>query len=346
MLTNSGLVEDLGRDRSGWRPEKLREMREAHGLTLEATGERLRDTARCAGLSVPAANFQTLWQHEQGEVFPGPHYRRAYCLLYQATEPELGFRKALPGEEVDHRLTEFQERVDSGHVQAVVEALKHLVPTADEGCGENVQQRILDAWRRRHTGGDQHRPSLLLIGGFAGSGKSEFARFISHLTGWPLLDKDPLTRPLVERLLTALGCDPNDRHSETYKVHVRPLEYQCLMESILANVECGISTVATAPFIAEMTSPAWMRRLANRCAAYRVDVTPIWLECDADSMREYIAFRSAARDAWKLSNWTDYLDELDLSLRPAVPHLVVDNRFGSAIAVTDQARYALGVAHA
>jgi succinate dehydrogenase/fumarate reductase-like Fe-S protein len=43
MLTNSGLAEDLGRDRSGWRPEKLREMRVAHGLTLEATGERLDD---------------------------------------------------------------------------------------------------------------------------------------------------------------------------------------------------------------------------------------------------------------------------------------------------------------
>jgi hypothetical protein len=129
------------------------------------------------------------------------------------------------------------------------------------------------------------------------------------------------------------GCDANDRHSETYKADVRPLEYQCLLESILANVECGISTVATAPFIAEMTSPVWMRRLVNRCAAYKVEVTPIWLECDADSMREYIAFRSAARDAWKLSNWTEYLDGLDLSLRPAVPHLTVDNRFGSAIAV-------------
>jgi guanylate kinase len=39
-------------------------------------------------------------------------------------------------------------------------------------------------------------------------------------------------------------------------------------------------------------------------------------------MREYIAFRSAARDAWKLSNWAEYLDCLDLGLRPSVAHLV------------------------
>lgn len=346
MLTNRELVGDLSRDRSGWRPEKLREMREAHGLTLEAAGERLRETARRAGLSAPAANFQTLWQHEQGEVFPGPHYRRAYCLLYRATEPELGFRKALPAEQVGHQVAHSKEQLESEHVQAVTRALKHLVPASAKGGIQGAQQRILDAWRRRHTGGDPNQPSLLLIGGFAGSGKSEFAKFISQLTGWPLLDKDPLTRPLVERLLTELGCDPNDRQSETYRTEVRPLEYQCLMESILANVECGISTVATAPFISEMTDPVWMRRLTNRCAAHQVEVTPIWLECDADSMREYIAFRSAARDAWKLSNWTDYVDGIDLDLRPVVPHLVVDNRYGSAIAVADQARYALGVARA
>ncbi|WP_425470023.1 AAA family ATPase [Streptomyces tateyamensis] len=346
MLTNSELVADLSKDRSGWRPEKLREMREAHGLTLEAAGERLRDTARRAGLSAPAANFQTLWQHEQGEVYPGPHYRRAYCLLYQATEPELGFRKALPGEEVEHQLTEFRDHVDTTRVRAVVKALQQLLPEPTAERPQGVHQRILDAWRRRHTGGDPNRPSLVLVGGYAGSGKSEFAKFISQLTGWPLLDKDPLTRPLVERLLTELGCDPNDRHSETYRTQVRPLEYQCLMESILVNVECGISTVATAPFISEMTDPAWMRRLTNRCAAYQVDVTPIWLTCDEDSMREYIGFRSAARDAWKLSNWGQYLDGLDLGLRPSVPHLVVDNRYGSAIALTDQARFALGVAHA
>src|SRR5437868_457835 len=84
--------------RPGWVPSRLREHREAHGLTLEAAGERLRLAAGSHGLTVPAANFQTLWGHEQGTVFPGPHYRRAYALLYQATEPELGFRPALPGE--------------------------------------------------------------------------------------------------------------------------------------------------------------------------------------------------------------------------------------------------------
>lgn len=72
----------MGKQRAGWRPDQLREQREAHGLTLEKAGERLRKVAERAKLKgIPAANPQTLWQHEQGEAFPGPHYRSAYCLL-------------------------------------------------------------------------------------------------------------------------------------------------------------------------------------------------------------------------------------------------------------------------
>ncbi|WP_341869855.1 hypothetical protein [Streptomyces bauhiniae] len=114
------------------------------------------------------------------------------------------------------------------------------------------------------------------------------------------------------------------------------------MESIYANIDSGIPTVATAPFVAEMTDPAWMSRLTNRCRARQVDLSPIWITCDEDSMREYIGFRSAARDAWKLSNWRTYAGALDHSLRPRSPHIYVDNRYGAAIALTDQARFTLG----
>jgi transcriptional regulator with XRE-family HTH domain len=119
-------VGDVGKVRAGWRPEKLREQREAHGLTLEGAGERLREVAGAAGLTVPAAIFQTLWQHEQGEVYPGPHYRRAYCLLYRATEPELGFRRGLPGEETRMQLTPSSEPHNGAHILAVERALLQI----------------------------------------------------------------------------------------------------------------------------------------------------------------------------------------------------------------------------
>ncbi|MEU7179912.1 AAA family ATPase [Streptomyces celluloflavus] len=346
MVSNGQAVAVMAKSRAGWHPGQLRSMREAHGLTLEGAGERLREVARAAGLTVPAANFQTLWQHEQGEVYPGPHYRRAYCLLYRATEPELGFRKALPGEQTQLRLTPSKVEPLGDHVLAVERAVLQIAPGDGDSNGQEVQQRIIDAWRRRHTGGDPNQPTLLMVGGFAGSGKSEFSRFISRLTGWPVLDKDPITRPLVERLLVELGSDPNDRHSPAYREKVRPLEYQCLLETAYANVDCSISTVLTAPFVAEVSDERWMRRLINRCEARGVTVAVIWIQCDLETMHEYISFRSAARDSWKLQNWDEYAATIDTELRPVVPHLVVDNRLGTAISLTDQVRQVFGTVFA
>lgn len=346
IVTRGRAVGDVVKVRAGWRPERLREQREAHGLTLESAGERLRDVARAAGVAVPAANFQTLWQHEQGEVYPGPHYRRAYCLLYRATEPELGFRHGLPGEKPQMGFTPSDPGApglrNGAHVLAVERALSQIRPGTEDADSTVLHQRILDAWKRRHTGGDPNCPSLVLVGGYAGSGKSEFARFLSRLTGWPVFDKDPLTRPLVERLLVSLGGDPNDRHSEMYREQVRPHEYQCLLEAVYANVDCAISTVVTAPFVAELTDERWLQRLVNRCEARGVSVSPIWIHCDIETMHEYVSFRSAARDSWKLQHWEDYAATIDPGLRPVMPHLVVDNRLGAAISLTDQVRQVFG----
>src|SRR5690625_4130486 len=48
-------------------------------------------------------------------------------------------------------------------------------------------------------------PRVILIGGYAGSGKTELGRIIARETGWPILDKDTLTRPVVETALEILG---------------------------------------------------------------------------------------------------------------------------------------------
>ncbi|MBD0671625.1 ATPase [Streptomyces sp. CBMA156] len=334
----------MAKARPGWRPDRLREQREAHGLTLEQAGEKLRQVASIARLKdVPAANPQTLWQHEQGEVYPGVAYQRVYCLLYGITDWELGFRNPLPGEEPSKLgLTSSNDKHTGAHVLAVERALLKIAGADHFG----ISQRIMDAWRRRHTGGDPHQPTLILVGGYAGSGKTELARFLSEISGWPLLDKDPMCRPLVESLLVALGSDRNDRHTETYRSRVRPLEYESLLAAVNANIDCGISSIVTAPLVAEFSDEGWMRRLESRCKARGVTVAPVWVRCDINSMRDYISYRSAARDTWKLDNWAEYVAGLNVELRPVVDHMVVDNRHGAAVAMADQARLALGAVRA
>ncbi|MFF2749516.1 AAA family ATPase [Kitasatospora sp. NPDC058048] len=328
----------MARQRPDWNPAVLKEVRESHGLTLEEVGEKLREIGERHKFSL-AANFQTVWAHEKGTSFPRPDYRRAYCILYRLNEAELGFRRALPGEVATVPNQRSTETV-SDLAETIREALGNLREGADGVDAEAFRSRIVDEWRRR-AAGDDAGPVVLLVGGYAGSGKSEYAKFIGRLTGWPILDKDSLTRPLVDQLLLALGGEVNDRSSDLYREKVRPLEYRCLMEAAWDNLNCGTSVILDAPFLAEFSQADWMQRFYNRCKAKRVAVAAIWVECDPESMREYIEFRGAARDMWKMEAWEDYLATVDLKLRPAGPHFVVDNRLGAAVAAADQARDAL-----
>ncbi len=325
----------MSRQHPDWNWETLRKVRESHGLTLEEVGEKLQEIGERHALTV-AANFQTIWAHEKGKSYPGPHYRRAYRLLYRLGEAELGFRRALPGE--DAPMPTAAPAVVSDQSAAIREALDSIRGGTDGIDSAGLRDRVVQAWRQRTGADGSGTPTVLLVGGFAGSGKSEFAKFLGSLTGWPILDKDSLTRPLVDQLLVALGGEANDRSSDLYREKIRPLEYRCLMEAAWDNLDCGISTILDAPFIAEFSQADWMQRFHNRCKSKRVSVAAIWVECDPDSMREYIEFRGAPRDMWKMEAWEEYLSTLNLEMRPQGPHFVVDNRLGAAIAAADQAR--------
>ncbi|ACY95850.1 MULTISPECIES: AAA family ATPase [Thermomonospora] len=333
--------------RPGWDPAKLRERREAHGLTLEAASEKLRQVARRSGLRV-AANFHTLWGHETGVVYPGPHYRRAYCLMYEATEPELGFRLPLPDEQtldLSALVGSLADPATTGQAASAIakglDQVSEHVRSDGLAVAETLKARIVNGWRGRALARSLGTTTLVLVGGYAGSGKTEFARFLGDVSGWAILDKDSLTGRMTERLLISLGGDPHDRHSETYLKEVRPLEYECLMDAANDNIERGISTILSAPFIAEFRDEAWLAGLTNRCRAKGVDVVAIWVRCDAESMREYIEFRDAPRDAWKLAHWDEYVSTLDTENSPPGVHLRVDNRMGAAISVADRMRETL-----
>jgi DNA-binding transcriptional regulator YhcF (GntR family)/predicted kinase len=168
-------------------------------------------------------------------------------------------------------------------------------------------------------------PHVIIVGGYAGSGKTELGRILARETGWPILDKDTITRPVVEAALEILGLSPNDRESDAYFNKIRPREYESLMAAIEENIACGNSVIATAPFIREFNDGAWLARMEAACAARNADTSLIWVYCDPDTMHTYIRHRGAARDAAKLADWSGYLASIDIDFRPAAPHHVVDN---------------------
>ncbi|MGW4411774.1 AAA family ATPase [Nonomuraea sp. NPDC004702] len=199
---------------------------------------------------------------------------------------------------------------------------------------------VMGAWRR-HQGRGDSKLTLTLIAGYAGSGKTEFSRFLSTVTGWALLDKDTLTRPLIERLLVSLGGGSHDRHTELYLREVRPLEYHCLMETAFDVLDAGTSAILSAPFITELADRDWIAHLTNSCVARGIEVTAVWMRCDAQSMRRHIELRDDPRDAWKLQNWDVYVSTLNTDTSPSTAHITIDNRFGAAINLASQAREAL-----
>jgi predicted kinase len=168
-------------------------------------------------------------------------------------------------------------------------------------------------------------PHVVFVGGYAGSGKTELGRILARLTGWPILDKDTLTRPVVEFALEVLGKSPHDRESTTYVEQVRPREYEATMSAAIENIECGNSAIVTAPFIREFKDEAWISRTRATFEARNAVVSFAWIYCDESTMHTYVRQRGAARDAKKLADWPAYLATIDLNMRPPVPHFLLDN---------------------
>lgn len=176
---------------------------------------------------------------------------------------------------------------------------------------------------------EQRAPTIVVIGGYAGSGKTELGRILARQTGWPVFDKDSATRPVVEMALQELGSSPNDRESELYLTKVRPAEYEALRTLTAENVACGNSAIMTAPFIRELRDPSWTRSLAADAETLGAELRVVWIRCDDETMLTYLRRRGAARDTHKLAHWDDYLAGLDADFTPALPHDVIDNSLDS-----------------
>ncbi|ULD38919.1 GntR family transcriptional regulator [Rhodococcus qingshengii] len=185
--------------------------------------------------------------------------------------------------------------------------------------------------------GTTTRPHVILIGGYAGSGKSELGRILARLTHWPIIDKDTITRPVVEAALETLDRSYDDRESEDYVRIIRPREYEALASTIDENVACGTSVIATAPYLREFADPTWAARTIAHYTAQGAEVHVLWVRCSIETMQLYLRRRGAGRDGWKLSNWNSYIAGVDTNFTPVLEHTVIVNDPDSE-PLQDQAR--------
>ena len=78
----------------------------------------------------------------------------------------------------------------------------------------------------------------------------------------------------------------------------------------------------------ELFDPNWIDDLAFDCDIKGASLTVVWVHCDHETLRGRIVARGAARDRWKLVNWSAWAAGLDEPrLRPE--DVRVDNRADS-----------------
>jgi predicted kinase len=156
------------------------------------------------------------------------------------------------------------------------------------------------------------KPKIIIVAGFAGSGKSTIGKLISEKLKIPYLDKDTLTRYFTDQMLTEDGSGKGDRESSYYSEVINPLEYDTLIKVAVENIELGISVVLSAPFIRQLNDSSWFKsKIESFSPISNFEVKLIWIESSREVERVRLIDRDAERDQNKLENWETYCDSVN-----------------------------------
>ena len=134
--------------------------------------------------------------------------------------------------------------------------------------------------------------------------------------GSVLLDIDTVSGQLVSTALGALGQDPADRDSVSFKITWRDPIYETLFDIARGNLTL-LDVVIVGPFTREIRDPGWPVRLSAHLVA---PVTCYYVSCSPAERRRRIEARGAPRDRAKLERWEEFLQHYGEELPPVFPH--------------------------
>jgi predicted kinase len=153
-------------------------------------------------------------------------------------------------------------------------------------------------------------PSLRIVIGTAGSGKSTIAQQLARDYGAAYLDKDAMSARFVEAALLAAGYDPGDRESNLfYRERLLPLEYDSLLDVAGANLRLGRPVVIDAPFSPYLSDPTFITLAAERFGWPLVKVEVVRVRVSEATLQRRLRHRGLERDRVKLAHWDKYWAE-------------------------------------
>ena len=150
-------------------------------------------------------------------------------------------------------------------------------------------------------------PTLRIVIGTAGSGKSTIAQRLARQHGAAYLDKDAMSARFVEAALASAGYDPGDREANRfYRDSILPLEYDSLLDVTGANLRLGCSVVVDAPFSPFLSDPTFITAAAERFDWPPIEVEVIRVRVSPETLQERLSKRGLPRDQVKLAHWDEY----------------------------------------
>ncbi len=138
-------------------------------------------------------------------------------------------------------------------------------------------------------------PTLILIMGVAGSGKTTLARAFLEKIAATYLDNNFLADAFF----------PDTRISPAY-LELRPNLYRALYRIAAENLEVGNSVLLDAPHIRQARDPEWCQFLADLVRKTGSELVVIRCYCKEETLKRRLSERGAARDEWKLEHWEEH----------------------------------------
>lgn len=154
-------------------------------------------------------------------------------------------------------------------------------------------------------------PTVIFLIGTASSGKSTIGKLIASEFNFCYLDKDTVCNTFTGRLLESKGYSPHERDGcDYYRDVVMDLEYQTLLDIANDNLKLGRSVVLDAPFIGYFSNSNYIHLLKETYSWENVKPLVLQVTVEISVLKERMLARALDRDAWKFSNWDNYVQSI------------------------------------